>query len=217
MCGGSGTRLETDCEKPLLTIDGVAMIDRVLEALAASAIDHVFAVVSPKAPETHTHLERRARRTSTLSVLETAGEGYVTDLLTALSAPDVTEPILTVAADVPLLTGPVIDRVLERYRRCQWTHERRAGQPTTNTDTKQPSLTVCVPVNRKRQLGVSVGTTLESTPYLAPTGVNVVGDRETDHAMRYTTTDARLACNVNRRRDAQITAALLTNGVVSER
>ncbi|WP_255194606.1 NTP transferase domain-containing protein [Natronobeatus ordinarius] len=185
MCGGQGTRLEADREKPLVRIGGTPMVDRVLEALRASRVGTIYAAVSPNAPETREHLVAGPRVTT----VETPGEGYVNDLLVALDGP-LEPPVLTVAADLPLLSGAAVDRVLERTRA-----QREAGSE---------SATVCVPVALKRRLGASVETAF--SPHLTPTGVNVVGDSVTD--MTYVSYDPRLAINVNRREDARIAEEL---------
>ncbi|WP_284011071.1 NTP transferase domain-containing protein [Haloarcula pelagica] len=174
MCGGRGTRLATDGEKPLFRVDGVPMVDRVRRALRESGVDRVYAVTSPHAPETRAHLGA--------PIIETPGEGYVTDLDAALADERVSTPVLTVAADLPLLDGPTVDRVLDRYD---------AG-----------SLTALVPAELKRELGVSDDTTfLREGREVAPTGVNVVGD-EGDDAVLFR--EPRLAVNVNTLADARV-------------
>ncbi|WP_227356637.1 NTP transferase domain-containing protein [Haladaptatus salinisoli] len=176
MCGGKGTRLDAPVEKPLFEIGGVPMVEHVGNAVAESRIDDVRAVVSPHTPETRQHLDSRS-----ISIIDAPGDGYVEDLLYALDR--VEPPVLTVVADLPLLDGVCIDRVLAA-------HERG-------------SLTVCVPAALKRQLGASTDTTFEHEGReLAPTGVNVVGDG--DGETTYVTYDARLAVNVNRRTDASV-------------
>ncbi|AXR77287.1 NTP transferase domain-containing protein [Natrarchaeobaculum sulfurireducens] len=193
MCGGKGTRLESDHEKPLFPIEGVSMVDRVSRALEGSRVETVYAAVSPNAPATRRHLEKRAiDGRDELSVLETPGEGYVADLLDVLERPAIEPPILTVAADLPLLEAPAVDRVLRAH------------------GGRNASRTVCVPVALKRRLGVSVETTLEPTDHLAPTGVNVVGT--TDESMIDVSYDPRLAVNVNRRTDANTAAKHLQRG-----
>ncbi|WP_049928382.1 NTP transferase domain-containing protein [Halopiger goleimassiliensis] len=187
MCGGEGSRLESPHEKPLHPIDGVAMVDRVREALAASRVETIYAAVSPNAPETRAHLEQDDA--PTVTTVETAGEGYVADLGAVLERPAVEPPVLTVAADLPLLEATVVDRILAFHG------ERDASR------------TVCVPVALKRRLGVGVDATLEGAPHLAPTGINVVGSSdETMTAIHY---DPRLAVNVNRRTDARVAASHL--------
>jgi len=179
MCGGRGTRLESPVEKPLFEAGGVPMVDSVLEALADSAIDRVFAVTSPHAPATHAHVE--------VPCIETPGEGYVADLDAALSDDRLTRPVLTVAADLPLLNGAILDRVLDAYDGA--------------------SLSVLVPAARKRELGVSVDTTFgRDGREVTPTGVNVVDASGED---AWLTDDRRLAVNVNRPADAVVAESLL--------
>ncbi|ARS88852.1 NTP transferase domain-containing protein [Natrarchaeobaculum aegyptiacum] len=199
MCGGEGSRLESRHEKPLHPIAGVPMVDRVREALASSRVETVYAAVSPNAPGTRAHLEQTAagvpdagRDTDPVTVIETPGEGYVADLLALLERPEIEPPVLSVAADLPLLEAPVIDRVLAR----------QGADPASRT--------VCVPVALKRRLGVSVDATLESRDHLAPTGVNVVGT--TDESMTAVSYDTRLAINVNRLTDAQLADEHLERG-----
>jgi adenosylcobinamide-phosphate guanylyltransferase len=151
MCGGRGTRLGTDTEKPLYRIGGRPMIDHVHDALAASRIETARYVVSPHTPRTRDHLAG--------DVIDAPGDGYVADLQYALERTDL--PVLTVATDLPLLAGDAIDTVLERHGRG--------------------SLTVSVPVALKRLLGVSVETTMEAdNEAVAPSGVNVVSKTDTD-------------------------------------
>ena len=185
MCGGEGSRLESPHEKPLHPIRGAPMIERVLKALAASRAEAIYAAVSPNAPETRDRLRAR----DGVSTIETAGEGYVTDLLALLEHPEIETPLLTVAADLPLLEGPVVDRILASH------------------GGRDASRTVCVPAALKRRLGVGLETTLAPRPHLAPTGVNVVGG--TDESMIDVRYDSRLAVNVNRRADAHIAANYL--------
>ncbi|SEP61299.1 NTP transferase domain-containing protein [Natrinema salaciae] len=195
MCGGRGTRLESSHEKPLYPIEGTAMIDRVLAALRESRIETIHAAVSPHAPETRTHLEG----TADVSTIGTAGDGYVADLLTVLERSDVSPPVLTVAADLPLLEATVVDRVLAAH-----------GDGVA-------SRTVCVPAALKRRLGVSIDARLEPDDYLAPTGVNVVGTTDESTTMTDIHYDPRLAVNVNRLEDARVAADRLRRRSVEGR
>jgi len=173
MCGGRGTRLAGDAEKPLFEVAGRPMVDYVRDALVASRVETAHAVVSPHAPETRAHLA------GDFPVIETAGEGYVADLTTALDG--VETPVLTVAADLPLLDGEVVNTVL---------------------DAADGSTSVRVPAALKDALGASV----DGEGAWVPTGVNVVGDGEDAVFRSY---DARLAVNVNRRADAALAERLL--------
>jgi len=185
MCGGKGTRLDAAVEKPLYEVDGTPMVDRVLDALVASGVDAVHAVVSPHAPNTREHLRERA-----CDVIETPGEGYVTDLGVALEADRIERPVLTCVADLPLLAADAVDDVLA-------THAERAVD----------SLTVAVPAALKRALGTSVDTTTtHEGRTVAPVGLNVVGAGGTDGLV--CSYDARLAVNVNRAGDAAVAERL---------
>ena len=180
LCGGKGTRLGAGVEKPLFEVGGVAMVDRVLAALDGSRVEEVYPVVSPHAPATREHLADRR-------CLDAPGDGYVADLEFALEDGRVAMPVLTVAADLPLLVPDAVDAVLDAHD---------AG-----------SLAVYVPASLKRDLGVSVDTTFErGGRELAPTGTNVVGDGRDE---TYVTEDHRLAVNVNRKRDAAVAEAWL--------
>ena len=186
MCGGRGTRLDRG-EKPLYEVDGEPMVDRVLGALSASRVDGIYAVTSPHAPETAAHLEGR------VPTVEADGEGYVADLGVALERVD--RPVLTAVADLPLLAGEVVDRVLDAY-------QNGGGSDATG------SLTVCVPTALKDALGVSADATrAHGGRELSPTGLNVVGGDDGEERL-HVSYDARLAVNVNRPADAAVAEVL---------
>lgn len=182
MCGGEGSRLETGegAEKPLVTVGGVPMVERVRRALAASRIERVHAVVSPDAPAT-----RRWAESADCAVIDGSGDGYVADLDRALE--EVGRPALTCVADLPLLSPEAVD----------WTLDRAAGD----------SLVVCVPAELKRELGASVDTSFEhGGQEVAPSGLNVVGDGP-DRVV--VSCDAGLAVNVNRSGDLELARRLV--------
>ena len=176
MCGGEGTRLDDPAEKPLFEVAGTPMVEPVITALSGSSVDETYAAVSPNAPGTRRFLAGRCE------LVETPGEGYVEDLSTALEA--LSSPVLTVAADLPLLEADVVDRVL-------------------NAAPPEGSLTVCTPLALKERLGVTVE---RERGGIVPTGLNIVRTGDADEV--YTTYDARLAVNVNTRSDAAVAEAL---------
>ena len=183
MCGGRGTRLDLDGEKPLVEIAGTPLVDRVADALVASSIDRTYAVTSPHAPRTREHV--------TLSTIDAPGKGYVGDLRDALDR--VERPVLTVAADLPLLAAETIDSIV-------LTHEGT-------------SMTTCVPADLKRRLGMTIDTTIPTDGRdLAPSGVNVIGTDDRDRRVVFE--NPRLAVNVNHARDAQVAEALLRSEVL---
>lgn len=226
MCGGRGTRLAADVEKPLFEIADRPMIDRVLTALSGSAVERVVPVVSPHVPNTRAYL---ADRPGVDGLVETPGDGYVADIQTALADDRVEPPVLTVVADLPLLASGLVDLGLDHY------------------DGRD--LTVLVPTALKRTLDVSADTTKSHGGHgLAATGLNIVGElderdptdvpvegderdptdvpmRDDSGRMEHTATivgddgtevllvsyDARLAVNVNRLEDAAV-AEVLADG-----
>ncbi|VTT87193.1 Predicted adenosylcobinamide-phosphate guanylyltransferase CobY [Halorubrum sp. DM2] len=226
MCGGRGTRLGGDGEKPLATVAGRSMVDRTLDALAASRVETAYAAVSPHTPRTRERLVARRddegpepeageAESLELVVVDTPGEGYVADLRAALSEGP-TAPTLTVAADLPLLDGPAVGAVLD-------------ARAAADAD----ALSVRVPAARKRELGASAdaatrygdaeggegdagdadggdATGGDSTDDRVPAGINVVGalDGAGDEVVR-ATRDARLAVNVNRPGDRRLAERIL--------
>ncbi|WP_435335162.1 NTP transferase domain-containing protein [Haloarchaeobius sp. TZWWS8] len=190
MCGGRGTRLETDGEKPLFRVGGRPMVDRVVDALVESRVEAVFAAVSPHAPATRDHLRSRPET----NLVETPGEGYVADLQHALAT--VEPPVLTVAADLPLLAPACVNQILDHYDGLL----DNDGLPAQHDGQ---NLAIVVPTALKRVLGASCDTELDGS---APTGVNVVAD--SDSETMYTSYDVRLAVNVNRPADARLAEAL---------
>ena len=186
MCGGRGTRLGGGTEKPLVRVGDRPMVDRVCAALAESDVDRVYCAVSDHTPATQAHLGD----SPDVTAVETPGDGYVADLGVALDR--VGTPAVTTASDLPLLTPAAVDIALDA-----------PGE-------EGGSLTVCVPVDLKRDLGVSVDTSTDhGGRRVAPTGLNVVGEGDGDTVV---VDDRRLAVNVNRPRDLQIAHHLLTRG-----
>ncbi|GAB7013007.1 NTP transferase domain-containing protein [Halolamina salina] len=191
LCGGHGSRLDGEREKPLRRVGGVPMVERVREGLrAADSVETVSAAVSPNAPAT----DEWARSAEGVDVIETPGEGYVADLGVALDA--VGTPAVTVAADLPLLAGEHVDRAVAASRQTD-----TAGDGTA-------SMRVLTPARLKRRLGVSADESADDG--WLPTGLNVVGDG--DRSVERRSWDARLAVNVNYERDLAAAEALLEGG-----
>ncbi len=184
MCGGRGTRLrpEIEAEKPLVDVGGRPMVDHVLGALRESRIERLYAAVSPATPDTAAWLAAR-----NVTVIETAGEGYVADLSEALDV--VGRPVLTVTADLPLLAAEHVDRALDA------------------ADGR--SLSVCVPLSVAESVATRVETTVEHDgSTVVPTGLNVVGKRGDRRAVW---DDRWLALNVNRPADRRQASRLLSD------
>lgn len=199
LCGGRGTRLGTETEKPLVPVDGRPMVHRVLDAIARSRIRRVVAVSSPHTPSTTATMEELsagelepARLVS--NVVVGSGEGYVDDLNRGLDAVD--GPALTVTADLPLLRTRDVADVIEA---AVGSGDDGGPAHTANDRGLVDSVSICVPVSLKRTLGASVDTSVTHDGNdVAPTGLNVVGSGEDTVVVRRSKS---LAINVNRPRD----------------
>jgi adenosylcobinamide-phosphate guanylyltransferase len=96
-------------EKPLLKVDGVAMVEHVISALASSnRFDRIIAAVSPNTPKTKEFLKSKG-----IATIETAGEGYSKDLSHLLSKlKPQKEKVMVVPADIPLLNSQIVNEIL---------------------------------------------------------------------------------------------------------
>lgn len=140
MAGGRGSRMALSQEKPLLEVGGKPMIEHVINALInAKRIDKTIVVVSRHTPKTTKLIKRFS-----VKILETPGEDYVSDMEYAVKKLKL-KTVLTISADLPLITGEVIDSIIERYMRCN-----------------KPALTVAVPMETKERLGLGVEYALKA-------------------------------------------------------
>jgi adenosylcobinamide-phosphate guanylyltransferase len=100
--------MQAGLEKPLLKVDGVAMVERVLSALAGSGkFGRIVAAVSPNTPRTKEHLKSKG-----IQMVETAGEGYPQDLSRVLFRLK-PEKVMVVPADVPLLDARAVSDIVD--------------------------------------------------------------------------------------------------------
>src|SRR5687768_9158320 len=108
MCGGRASRMQqVDMEKPLLKVDGVEMVERVISALASSdRFDRIVAAVSPNTPNTNEFLKSKG-----IETIETAGEGYSQDLSHLLSKLK-PQKVVAVPGDIPLLNSQIVNEIL---------------------------------------------------------------------------------------------------------
>jgi adenosylcobinamide-phosphate guanylyltransferase len=94
-------------EKPLQKVDGVAMVERVISALASSnRFDRIIAAVSPNTPKTNELLKSKG-----IETIETAGKGYSQDLSDLLSKLK-PQKVMVVPADIPLLNSQIVNEIL---------------------------------------------------------------------------------------------------------
>jgi adenosylcobinamide-phosphate guanylyltransferase len=110
MCGGRASRIQHICmEKPLLKVDGVEMVERVISALAKSnRFSRIVTAVSPNAPETNEFLKSKKG----IEIIETAGEGYSQDLSHLLLKLK-PHKIITIPCDIPLLNPRIVNEIVD--------------------------------------------------------------------------------------------------------
>jgi len=159
MAGGKGTRIGLPEEKPLLKVGGKPMIEHVLRALKdAEKVEEIVVAVSRHTPKTAELMKRFS-----VKVLETLGEGYVPDSRCAVRRLKL-DKVLTISADLPTVTGDVIDNVIERYMQCG-----------------KPALTVAVPIETRERMGLGGGYILEvGDRRVVSAGINMIDGRRID-------------------------------------
>ena len=174
-------------EKPLLKIGGKPIIEHVFNALRnAKEIDEIIVAVSKYTPKTATLMKR-----CPVKVLETPGNGYVPDQAYAIRRLKL-DIALIISADLPLVTGEIVERIIERYRLCS-----------------KPALTVAVPLETKKRLGLGAEYAVEVGDRLVvPSGVNVIDGRRIDETELdeeiFIIDEEELAVNVNTSRELGI-------------
>jgi adenosylcobinamide-phosphate guanylyltransferase len=192
MAGGRGSRLRDMGEKPLIKVCGKPMIQYVLEALeGATKVEDIIVAVSRYAPKTAAFVQGRA-----LKALQTPGRGFCLDAKYAIKKLNL-KTVLTICADLPLITSEFIDKVITSYEEC-----------------KKPALTVMVPRELYTKYGLSVNYVFNiKGKSLIPIGVNVVDGRKVvrknlDEEILIID-DIKVAVNVNTLDDIRIAEQIL--------
>lgn len=159
MAGGRASRMQSATEKPLLMLCGTTMLERVVRALKQSrSVSRIVAAVTDWTPLT----AWKARELG-LEVLETPGDGYVEDMRFAIKNLGLRE-VLVVSADIPFLTGEVVDQVVTRYR-----------------SSGKPALAVVVPLEACDRMGLRPEYIFEHQGrQVVPAGLNVIDGTKID-------------------------------------
>lgn len=192
MAGGKGTRMALRIEKPLLKVGGKPMIEHVLEALRnVEKVDEIVIAVSEHTPKTAKFVKGFS-----VKILKTPGKDYVSDMKYAIKKLKL-DTVVTLSADLPLVTGKIIDRIIEKY-----------GQ------SNKPALTVVVPLETKERLGLDGEYVLVAgNRRLVPVGINVIDGRGIEEEELedeiFIIDDEEVAVNVNTIHDLEIAGHLL--------
>ena len=193
MAGGKGTRMQFEGEKPLLNVAGKPMIEHVLDALRkVDKIERIVVAVSKHTPETARMVEKKF----SIQALKTLGKDYVFDTQYVIKKLKL-NTVLTISADLPLVTSEIIEQVIERYERCG-----------------KPALAAAVPVETREKLGLVANHVFEADGrLLAPAGINVIDGRQIDEAELeeevFVIDREEVAVNVNTPEDLKVAERLL--------
>jgi adenosylcobinamide-phosphate guanylyltransferase len=194
MAGGKGTRMQFEGEKLLLNVGGKPMIEHVLEALRkVERIERIVVAVSKHTPETARMVEKKF----SIQILETPGKDYVSDAHYAIKKLKL-NTVLTISADLPLVTSKIIEEVIKCHERCG-----------------KPALAVAVPVETCEKLGLAASYVFKAGGrLLAPAGINVIDGRRIDEAELeeevFVIDRKEVAVNVNTPKDLRIAECLFT-------
>lgn len=177
MAGGKGTRMDLDEEKPLIKVNGKAMIEHVLNALMDSEyVDNILVAVSPNTPKTREFLSDFP-----VVVIETKAKGYIEDLADIMQDRNYLkedEPVMTIVSDLPFVTASHIDDVLTEYY-------------------KRDKPAMCVSVSEELFKKYDIIPTLVYEG-LVPSGVNMlIANSQEQEQSIYVTDNVELAFNIN--------------------
>jgi len=194
MAGGRGSRMNSLEEKPLIDVCGKPVIRYVIDALmCAKKVDNIYIAVTDRTPRTINYVEK-----CQLKSVVTPGKDYVSDMGFAAQVLKLGK-FLAIAADLPLITGKIIDTIVSRYECCG-----------------KPALTVAVPFETKKCVGMSVEYSFKMDEQkVVPTGINVIdgtkryGDEWLDQDI-FLFDRPELAININTPQELQIAKTLLT-------
>jgi adenosylcobinamide-phosphate guanylyltransferase len=160
MAGGKGTRMGLSEEKPLILFCGTPLIDIVVTSLLkARTVESVIVAVTRTTPKTADHAAKFP-----VKVVLTPGEGYIQDMQFAVKQLQLGK-VLTVAADLPLITSNAIDEIVERYEKCD-----------------KPAFAVVVPLETKLKLGLGADYAFDiAGEKVVPTGINAIDGKKIDY------------------------------------
>ena len=116
MCGGKGSRLQgfANTEKPLLKLNGITMVELVLDALLQSKEFYkIVAVTSQNTPITSSYIATNLSRK--VDVIKTSGMTYPCDISVVLN---IFRPytVFVVGCDLPLLRLRDVKKIVSQHR-----------------------------------------------------------------------------------------------------
>jgi len=190
MAGGKGSRLKMG-EKPLVKLFGRPLIDYVVSALLDSSAGRIFVASTKNVPLTERWAAERE-----LTVVYTSGKGFVADMVEAVEKACVTEPILIIMADMPLVTPDLIDDIIEIYE-----------------ERLEPALSTHTPLKLHNRLGRRPDSLFNYQGQLiVPSGINILDGaniREEQEDFHLIMERIELAVNVNVAEDLKLCESII--------
>jgi adenosylcobinamide-phosphate guanylyltransferase len=186
MAGGKGIRMKHNLEKPLIKINEKVMIQYIIDALKNSKkIDEILVAISKNTPKTTEFLKKNGIKT-----IMTSGQDYVYDLGQILSKFTESDIILTITADLPLITSEIIDHIITMYEK-----------------SSKPAMSVMVPAHLFKEYGLKPTSIFDN---LVPSGLNILrGINKTQNEEVLIIEKIELALNINTCEDIKLLKKLV--------
>ncbi|WP_292469506.1 NTP transferase domain-containing protein [Methanolobus sp.] len=182
MAGGFGSRLGMG-EKPCVELLGKPLISYVIDVLVRTeSIEDIYVAVSPATPNTASFVENEYD--GTVQVIPTGGGNYVGDMVYAVKVAGITEPLLILMADLPLLTPELLEKVIDEYNVCG-----------------KPAMSIFSPIYVCKSLGIRPDTVFNwDGKLIVPSGINILDGSNVDHEQDYVSfvlENIEIALNIN--------------------
>ncbi|ETA66630.1 GTP--adenosylcobinamide-phosphate guanylyltransferase [Methanolobus sp. WCC1] len=184
MAGGFGSRLGMG-EKPCVELLGKPLISYVIDALQKTEnIGDIYVAVSPATPKTASYVEEEYD--GKVQVIPTGGGNYVGDMVYAVKAACISDPLMVLMSDLPLLTPELLEKVIAEYKVCG-----------------KPAMSIFSPISVCKSLGIRPDTVFNwggEGKLIVPSGVNILDGKDVDHEQDYVSLvmdDVEFALNIN--------------------
>ncbi|MDK2826973.1 MAG: adenosylcobinamide-phosphate guanylyltransferase [Methanolobus sp.] len=184
MAGGFGSRLGMG-EKPCVDLLGKPLISYVIDALQKTeSIGDIYVAVSPATPKTASFVEEEYE--GNVQVIPTGGGNYVGDMVYAVKVACISDPLMILMSDLPLLTPALLEKVIAEYKTCG-----------------KPAMSIFSPISVCKSLGIRPDTVFNwggEGKLIVPSGVNIMDGKDVEHEQEYVSLvmeDVEFALNIN--------------------
>lgn len=194
MAGGRGTRLKMG-EKPMVKLLGRHLIDYVTTALEESAVGRIFVAATENAPMTRRWAVERG-----FIAVDTPGTGFVADMVYAVERIGISDPVMVIMADLPLITPDLIDEIIDVYE-----------------ERPEPALSTHTPLHLHSRLGRRPDSLFNYCGQLiVPSGVNILDGADIKHEQEdyhLILERIEMAVNVNMTEDLKLCERILLGDI----